>query len=239
VTKLSVVLLYTLLLVSFGKYEVVSILPFIFFPVYLAAVGGVSPKPLLKRLVWVEPMIITVGLLNPLFDHSTIFAWGHEISAGWLTSASIILKGTLAVTAALLLIATTGMEGVSLSMRKLGVPKIFVLQMTMTYRYLSVLLEETARTIQAHSLRALGHNGLGRQTWGPLLGQILLRTVDRAQRVYNAMLLRGFTGEYRTGGTAVFGKSDALFILLWSAFFIVSRRFNIPFWLGSIMTGAK
>jgi len=238
-SKLLTVAVYTLLLVSFGKYDIIPMLPFVFFPVYILAAGGIPLKPLIKRLVYVEPMIIAIGLLNPLFDQRTIVVYGHEFSAGWIISASIILKGTLAVMTALLLIATTGMEDLSLSLRRLKVPKVFVLQLMMTYRYLMVLLEETARTIQAHSFRSLGHRGIRKKTWGPLLGQILLRTFDRAQRIHDAMRLRGFTGEFHVGSKAAFGLTDALFTLGWCAFFILTRLVDIPLWLGNILTGAR
>jgi cobalt/nickel transport system permease protein len=239
VTKLLTTLVYVMLLASFGKYDTISVLSFIFFPVYLSVAGRIPVKPLLKRLLYVEPMIIAIGLLNPLFDHSRITILGRELSAGWLISVSLIMKGTLAVTAALLLIATTGMEGISLSMRKLRVPKVFVMQMMMTYRYLSVLMEETARTIQAYSLRALGHKAIDKHIWGPLLGQILLRTMDRAQRIYEAMCLRGFSGEYRIGTSGTFQTGEILFVLFWSGYFVIARQINIPILLGNILTGAK
>jgi len=238
-SKLLTVAAYTLLLVSFGKYDISPMLPFVFFPAYLFAAGGIPLKPLMKRLAYVEPMIIAIGLLNPLFDRGIVVVYGHEFSAGWIISASIILKGTLAVLTALLLLATTGMDGISLALRKLKVPRIFVLQLMMTYRYLLVLLEETARIIQAHSLRSLGHRNIGKKTWGPMLGQILIRTFDRAQRIYDAMRLRGFSGEYHIESKTAFGLTDALFTLGWCAFFILARRIDIPLWLGNILTGAR
>lgn len=236
--KLLVTLVYTVLLVSYDKYAVVSLLPFVFFPVFVMAAGRIPAGPVLRRLLYVEPMIVGIGLLNPLFDRGTILVYGHAISSGWLISVSLILKGSLAVVSALLLIATTGMDGVALSLRKLKVPKIFVMQLMLTYRYISVLLEEAVRTLQAHSLRAFSSKGLKREVWGPLLGQILLRTLDRAQRVYDAMCLRGFNGEYHTAKSQKLRPGDYLYVLGWGAFIAVSRAVNLPLWLGSILTGA-
>jgi len=42
-------------------------------------------------------------------------------------------------------------------------------------------------------------NGIHIKDWGAFAGQLVLRTFDRAQRVYQAMCVRGFTGEYNTG----------------------------------------
>jgi cobalt/nickel transport system permease protein len=236
--KLLATLAYTLLLVSFDKYATIALLPFLFFPVFLAAAGRIPAGPILKRLLYIEPMIICLGLLNPLFDHSITNVMGYAISSGWLIFISITLRGSLAVTAALLLIATTGMDGIALSLRKIMVPRIFVLQLMLTYRYISVLLEEAARTLQAYSLRAFDPKGLKREVWGPLLGQILLRTLDRAQRVYDAMCLRGFIGEYHPGKTPRPKPGDLLFLMGWGTFFAASRAVNLPLWLGNILTGA-
>jgi cobalt/nickel transport system permease protein len=235
--KLLATLVYTVVLVSYDKYANIALLPFLFFPVFTAAAGRIPAGPIMKRLLYIEPMIICVGLLNPLFDRGTTIIMGHAVSSGWLIFISITLKGSLAVTSALLLIATTGMDGIALSLRKLKVPKILVLQLMLTYRYISVLLEEASRIIQAYSLRAFDPKGLKREVWGPLLGQILLRTVDRAQRIYDAMCLRGFNGEYNTGKNPSPGFADYLFVAGWGTFIAASRAVNLPFWLGNLLTG--
>ncbi len=236
--KLLATLCYTVALVSFDKYATITLLPFLFFPVFLAAAGRIPAGPILKRLLYLEPMIICVGLLNPLFDRGSTTVLGYSMSSGWLILISIALKGSLAVTAALLLIATTGMDGISQSLRSLKIPKIFVLQLMLTYRYISVLLEEAARTMQAYALRAFDPKGLKREVWGPLLGQILLRTFDRGQRIYDAMCLRGFNGEYNTGKIPGPGFSDYLFVAGWGTFIAASRAANLPLWLGNLLTGA-
>jgi cobalt/nickel transport system permease protein len=236
--KLLATLVYTVVLVSFDKYATIALLPFLFFPVFMAAAGRIPAVPILKRLLYIEPMIICVGLLNPLFDRGTTSILGQTMSSGWLIFISIVIKGSLAVATALLLMATTGMDGIALSLRKLKVPKIFVLQLMLTYRYISVLLEEAARTIQSYALRAFSSKGLKREVWGPLLGQILLRTMDRAQRVYDAMCLRGFAGEYHIGKAPRPSWGDFLYVMGWGTLFAASRAVNLPLWLGNLLTGA-
>ena len=50
--------------------------------------------------------------------------------------------------------------------------------------------------IQAYSLRAPNQKGIHISAWGSFLGQLLLRSMDRAQELYYSMLLRGFRGEF-------------------------------------------
>lgn len=119
----------------------------------------------------------------------------------------------------------------------LGVPKAFVLQLLLTYRYISVLIEEVYRMQRAYALRAPGQRGIHYKAWGSFAGQLLLRTFDRAQRVYQAMNLRGFQGEYHSGKLQGFTGGDLTYVLLWSLFFILGRIYNIPLLLGALFGG--
>lgn len=156
---------------------------------------------------------------------------------GWITFFSIMLKSALTVTAALLLVATTGMDGLAAAMRMLKIPRVFVLQLVLTYRYINVLLEEAARTMRAYSLRAPGQKGIQLSAWGTLAGQLLFRTFDRAERVYQAMCLRAFNGEYNMGYSRKVKVRDLVYFLGWLSLFALARIYNIPLILGSLMTG--
>jgi cobalt/nickel transport system permease protein len=70
-----------------------------------------------------------------------------------------------------------------------------------------------------------------------MLGNLLLRTYARADRVYRAMLVRGFDGRIRAASRGRFGVRDALFALGWSAAFVLFRVYNVPLLLGSAITG--
>lgn len=99
-------------------------------------------------------------------------------------------------------------------------------------------MEEVNRTLRAYSLKAPEHKGLQRNVWGSLIGQLLLRTFDRAQRVYQAMRLRGFNGEYHTGQAIKIRITDLVYMAAWSLFFIIIKTYNLPVLIGSLMTGA-
>ena len=235
--KLLTTIAFLVVVISFERFEILGLLPFIFYPVLTFALAELPAVPILKRILIVAPFVLGIGILNPVFDHQTITVLGLNISRGWLTFFSITIKTGLTVTAALLLIATTGMDKLAAALRMLRLPRLFVMQLLLTYRYISVLLEETARTLRAYSLRAPQQKGIHRSAWGSLAGQLLLRTFDRAQRVYQAMCLRGFTGEYHTGANSKITGNDLLYITGWCIFFIVARIFNIPVLLGTLFTG--
>ncbi|MEQ8236608.1 MAG: cobalt ECF transporter T component CbiQ [Syntrophomonadaceae bacterium] len=235
--KLLTTIIYLTVVVSFGRYEISALLPLIFYPIVVWALADLPPGPILRRIAWVMPLVIGIGIFNPVFDHQTVSIMGFTVSRGWLTFLSIVIKCVLTVTAGILLVATTGMEKLGAALRMLRVPKIMVLQLLLTYRYISVLGDELARMLRAYSLRAPGQRGIKRAAWGSFTGSLLLRSFDRAQRVYSAMCLRGFTGEYNTGDYAKVGGRDLRFIIGWVAFFLFTRSNNLPLWLGSFLTG--
>jgi len=236
--KLAVTMAYLVAAASFGRYETVRLLPLFFYPVVVWAAAELPLRPILKRVLLAGPLILGIGALNPLFDQRLVAVGGVAVAQGWLAFLSIAVKCTLTVTAALLLLATTGMDRLAAALRMLRVPRLFVLQLLLTYRYISVLMEETGRTLLAYSLRAPRQKGVRPGAWGPLAGQLLLRTYDRSQRVYQAMRLRGFDGEYRTGGEARVRPADWAYLLGWAAFFAVLRMYDVPVTLGRLLTGA-
>lgn len=237
VMKLLTVIVYIVALTSFEKHEVSAILPFAFYPVFVFSFAEIPVGPVLKRVLLVEPLIIGMGILNPLFDNYIITLGGMAISRGWLTFLSILIKSTLAVMAGILLVATTGMDGVAAALRMLKIPKIFVLQLLLTYRYIWLLVEEGLRMTRAYSLRSQGRRRIGINDLGPFLGQMLLRAFDRAQRVYQAMNARGFTGEYNAGRALKVRLRDWVYFAAWSLFFIVARMYNIAALIGELFTG--
>jgi len=235
--KLITTVIYLIVVVSFDRYEISRLLPLVFYPILIFAFAELPVKPILKRVLLVEPLVIGIGVLNPVFDQQVVMLAGMEISRGWITFLAIFIKGGLTVTAALLLIATTGMDRLAEALRMLRIPRLFVLQLLLTYRYISVLMEEVATTLRAYSMRAPRQKGIQRSVWGSLAGQMLLRTFDRAQRVYQAMCLRGFSGEYITGSSKKMNAGDLLYIVGWGLFLITMRTYDIPMLLGSLFTG--
>lgn len=237
VAKLLTAVAFIAVLASFERYEVVRLLPFIFYPVVLFAASHIPMGLVFRRVLYVLPLIVFIGIFNPIFDTKVFMVGGQPVTGGWLTFASLVLKSVLIVTTGLLLIATTGMDGIAGALRTLRVPRVFVLQLVLTYRYIGVLLEEAGRSVRAYSLRSPGQKGVHPRAWGSFAGMLLLRTFARAQRVYDAMLCRHFDGEYHTGRVKRFQLKDALWTVLWTAAFILFRVYDIPALLGQMLSG--
>jgi len=236
--KVVATLLFVVVVVSFPKYEVLSLLPFFLFPVLVGALGDIPPGFIVKKVVAVSPFAVFVGIFNPVFDPGTVtIAQGVSISAGWISFAAILVKFALTISAALLLIATTSFPGICRGLRRLGVPALFVSQLLFLYRYLFVLMEEAMRVVRARDLRSFGRRGTDVRVFVRIVGTLFLRTVERAERIYGAMLARGFRGEVPSMRREALGPSDAVFVLAAGSFFALCRLVPVPETIGRLVRG--
>ena len=141
--------------------------------------------------------LFLVGIANPLLDRTPVLVLGGiPVSGGTLSLITLFLKGTFAVLASYLLIATATIEEICYSLRLLRLPRLLVTVVMLTYRYILLFMQEARRMSLACSLRCPGERGVPVSLWGALAGQMLLRAVDRGERVYGSMTLRGFHGEF-------------------------------------------
>jgi cobalt/nickel transport system permease protein len=237
VAKLVTTILFLIFVTSFGRLEISRLIPYALFPVMLLSLSGLPAGFIVRRVLLVEPLIIGIGILNPVLDRTLVPVAGFVVAQGWLTALSLFLRGTLTVLAAVLLIATTGMDRLAYAMRALKLPRIFVSQIFLTYRYISVLGEAVSRTTRAYSLRAPRQKGIIMKAWGSLSGQLILRAVDRAEKIYQAMLLRGYMGEYPVSHPSRLACRDLLFMVSWALFFLLARLVNLSAQLGLLFLG--
>ncbi|OPZ59798.1 MAG: Nickel transport protein NikQ [Deltaproteobacteria bacterium ADurb.Bin510] len=232
--KLVTTLIYIVAVTSLGKYDLGLLLPFCVFPLLLMMAADL-PLKILKPVLVALPFAVLIGVFNPLYDQRVLLnLGGFSLTGGWVSFAMIVFKCLLVVSAALILVATTGFDQICQALLKLGLPKVFVVQLLLLYRYIFVLIDEASRLQRGFQLRAVGQR-LTLRVMGSLLGQLLLRSISRAQRIHLAMLCRGFDGEMPVNERLSFGLRDAAFVLLWSAFFVLARYFDLTGLLGSLV----
>ncbi|MBU5637130.1 cobalt ECF transporter T component CbiQ [Geomonas sp. Red69] len=235
--KVLATLVFIVCVVSFGRYELSALIPFFIFPVSLVAAGRLPAGYLAAKVALVAPFAIAVGICNPFFDRGILVHLGAlDITGGWVSFASIVLRTALTVGAALTLTALTGFASICRALVRLGMPKAFAMQLLFLYRYLFVLAEEGGRASRARELRSFGRKGSGLASYASLLGHLLLRTWQRAERMHMAMLARGFTGDFPSAQGGRFGAREVVFVLFWSALFITLRLYNGAELLGTLVT---
>lgn len=237
-TKLLTTLLFLVAVVSFSKYSISALLPLFMYPIALLIMADLPVGLLFQRMLVAIPFALGVGIFNPLLDQTPLIWVGEMgIGAGWISFSSLMLRFALTVMAGLILIATTGIHGLSTALGRLGLGRPFVNQLLFVYRYMSVLGEEVFRALRAHALRSLKDGGVPYRVWGSFLGLLLLRTMSRAERLHHAMICRGFTGRIPRMQQTVMGWGDVMYLGVWILYFTVVRWINLPQWFGRIMMG--
>lgn len=196
--KMIVTFFYIYALISFHKYDLIRLLGMSTYIFAVFILGNVSLKQSIKQLRAVLVIVCVIGIANPFFDKKVLIDIGTvKITGGVISMMTLMIKGILAVLASYFLVAVTSIEEICYALRIIHVPKVFVTLVLLIYRYIILFLKEVERMTLAYELRAPNQKGIHIKVWGSMVGMLLLRSIDRAQIVYESMLLRGFDGEFK------------------------------------------
>lgn len=229
--KLLLTIWYILLTVSFDKYDIFGLLSMGIYPLVLFLYYEIPFGQCCRRIKMMLPLILAAGIVNPFWERNVIATAGSiRISGGMVSMLTLMLKGFFAVLAGYLLMVSTSIEKICRALQKLHIPPILVTMFLLIYRYLFLLLGEAGRMVQAYSLRAPGQKGIQIRAWGSLAGLLLLRSMERAESIYEAMCLRGFE---TNGGRNAFtyaeeqkaAAGEYIWFLIWLAVMLFLRLF--------------
>ena len=221
--KLLVCVFYIVTVASFHKYALSQLILMAVYPVFGFIVGELSLKEGLYRMRLILPLVVFVGIFNPFLDRNVLqYSFGIPITGGMVSMVTLMLKGFYSVLAAYILIATTSIDEICYALRLIHVPRVMVIVIMLIYRYFGLMGNEANRIATAYKLRAPSQNGIHYKAWGTLVGQWLLRSIDRAGNVYESMLLRGFKGDYVIPRRKV-KPVGMIYPIAWIAVFIVIR----------------
>jgi cobalt/nickel transport system permease protein len=160
----------------------------------MLAVARVSPGFALRRLVVIAPFLLAVATL-PVIGPPPEVLWGLSESGLW-SAWNIAAKGILGTLASICLAATTEAPDLVAGLERLRVPRIVTAIMGFTIRYLDVVSGEVARSLVAMRSRGYRPRWLG--AVGPMarsVGGLFVRSFERGERVYLAMVSRGYSGQ--------------------------------------------
>lgn len=235
--KFMITVIYLFFVVSFDKYDFLNLLGMFLYPFILFQFADLSIRQTLRYIRLPMIFVLFLSILNPFLETAPYFQYLHiTISYGMVSMAVLICKGLFSLLAVYLLMTSTPVEDVCYSLSILHVPSVLILILLLIYRYMSVLTEEVSRTINAYMLRAPLQKGIHWKYWGSLVGQILLRSIDRAEEVYQSMCLRGFQGNFSGKDIPKMTKKDILYFLSWSFMLSLFRFFPVFSALGSLFT---
>ncbi len=159
-------------------------------------VAGMKLRWVLPRMLIEAPFVVLAVLLPFAEGGERVEVGGMQLSVTGLYAAwGIVAKGTLGVAAALTVAATTSATELPTALGRLGIPAVATSVLTLMIRYVDLLTAEAARMRMARISRGDAPRVLhqaGAIAKG--IGALFLRSYERGERVYIAMLSRGFDG---------------------------------------------
>lgn len=193
----------------------------------LLALSRLPWRHVLKRLLVVLPFILVVAAFVPFFSRGggsynlgPVRVSGHGLLVLW----NVAIKSTVSVLAVIILSSTTPFPDLLRGMEKLRVPRLLTSLLSFTYRYVFVLVDEAQRMRRARDSRGWS----GKWIWqarvvGHMIAALFLRSYERGERVYAAMLARGYGGEVRALYLYEFGHLELGFAALVTLFPVAAR----------------
>lgn len=196
--KLLVTVVFLVLMTSYGKYNLSGLLSMCLFLLIVYQLGEISLKGMFLRMKEIFFVLFLLGAANLFFDRTVITHWGTvAVTGGMFSCITLYIKGIFAILASYALMATTGIENICYALQVFHLPRIIIICIMLTYRYLIQFIKEVDRVSLSYSMRAPGQRGIHIKAWGSVVGNLLLRSMDRSEIVYESMQLRGFQGQMR------------------------------------------
>jgi cobalt/nickel transport system permease protein len=181
----------------------------------IAAAGRVGPGVIWSRARVVLPLVAFVAVFVPFVRG------GERVDLGPLavsregleTFAAVTSKAAIGTVSAVLLGATTSFPDVLHGLERMRAPRLLTLIAAFMYRYLFVIGGEARRMRVALAARGYRpRHALQAAAIGRVATALFLRTYDRGERVYVAMLARGYTGATPRLHALAFGRADLVFL---------------------------
>lgn len=212
----------------------------------IEVLSGLGIGYVLKRSMLALPFVLAAFPLvftlpgDPLFAF-TLGSLTLTISQpGVERFLSIALKSWISVQSAIVLASTTSFPDLLVAMRSVKIPSLLVSIFGLMWRYLFVLADEALRLLHARQARS-GDSGRpdmkpgGSLSWrgrvaGGMAGSLFLRAFERSDRIYMAMLARGYDGEVRSSPLPPIQPGSRLLLSASLALFIILLAFAILFW---------
>ncbi len=213
-----------------------TLVPASAFSLALLFTARLPVRDVLKRLAVVNGFILFLWLILPwsVEGHLLFMAGPLKVSGeGVRLAALITLKCNTILMAFLALFATDSPFTLFHALSHLHVPNKIVQLFFFCGRYIHLFMNEYQRLRTAMKIRGFQPrtNVHTYRSYGYLVGMLLVRSVDRSERIYRAMLCRGFVGEYPTFVDFRIRRADWVFAVCFSGFLVFLLLTEWTTWL--------
>jgi len=233
--KFVVLLIFTAVVVSLPRTSLSILFCYAVGPVAVLVLAKIPLRFVFKQILMVSPFVLVLALSCPLYDKTPArvafgpFLWWTTV--GWVRCFVILGKFVVTMLALISLVSTTRFGDLLTGLQKLGLPKLLIIQLGFIYRYIFVLIDKIHHILRARNVRRLRNLGFKRELKiaAAMVGSLLIRSIDTAERINIAMQARGFDRTWRSLSKLQIRRCDLLFALI-AIFFMLGLYFFVkPF----------
>ncbi|MFC2072604.1 cobalt ECF transporter T component CbiQ [Chloroflexota bacterium] len=190
---------------------------------------------ILKRSLVIMPFVLMIAIFVPFFKDGEVAGsyniWLWQVSVtynGLQVLWNILAKAWLSILSLILLTSTTKITNLLMGLEQLHLPRVMVMILSFMYRYIFVLVDEVMRMKQARDSRNFGGSKLWQlRTIGNMIGTLFIRSYEQSERIYAAMLARGFDGHSRTVNHLELRLADTYFGVSFSIVIVLTVVFSL------------
>jgi cobalt/nickel transport system permease protein len=232
-----------------------ALLPFGAWPVYvlmltvslsITVLSELGVKYVLKRSLLAIPFVLAAAPLlftvkGPVLLTIPIGSLSLTLtSTGLERLLSIMCKSWVSLQVAIVFAAATPFPDMLLAMRAVKIPRLLVSLFGLMWRYMFVMVDEAIRLMRARAARSGAVDRPGVKSGGPLVwrakvtggmaGNLFIRSIDRGERIYDAMAARGYDGEVRAFPLPPVSSASWMVLLGGLSLLIAMLLFALLFW---------
>ena len=194
----------------------------------LLVLSRVPPGFYLKKLLLITPLVTVFSFfiyLAYLFKNRidfTVEALSRYYPV-WETLALTAAKIYISILVITLLVSSTRFNDLLWSLRRFKLPLVVTILSKLVYTYIFIFIDELHRTLRAYKSRTPVRRVPRVKVYGYIAAGILLRSMDRSDYIYRAMISRGFDGEFPEGNANRFRGADLTAVILFLLLVVTAR----------------
>jgi cobalt/nickel transport system permease protein len=230
--KFVVLLIFTAVVISLPRTSLSILFCYAVGPVAVLVLAKIPLRFVFKQILLISPFVLVLALSCPLYDKTPVrVAFGPFFGGttlGWMRCFVILGKFVVTMLALISLVSTTRFGDLLTGLQKLGLPKLLIIQLGFLYRYIFVLIDKVHHILRARNVRRLKNLGFKKELKiaAAMVGSLLIRSIDTAERINIAMQARGFDRTWHSLSKLQIRRCDLLFALI-SIFFMLGLYFFV------------
>ncbi len=226
--RVKLVLSFSFLILIASTYNIKLFSLYLGVAVVLLVISKVPLHFYLKKIFLITPLVVLLSFfifLSYFIEHKVAFTFEtfSRYYPVYNTLALLVSKIYLSILVITLLISCTHFNDLLWGLRKYKLPFIVTTLSKLVYTYIFLFIDELHRTLRAYKSRTPELRISRVKVYGNIAAGIFLRSMERSDSIYKAMVSRGFTGEFPEGNSNRLKFIDLIAVVFFLLIVVAAR----------------